>query len=59
MVDALIASAVSGIAGVGPDDANASSSQKERTAEMEAQRLALERENAVHEGKYVAIEEAG
>lgn len=59
VVDALIASAVAGIAGVGPDDQNAKAFARERTARMRQQRIALERENAVAAGKLVEVEEAG
>lgn len=59
IVDALIATAVSGVAGVGAEDSNAKAFAKERQLKMKQQRIALERENAIAAGQYVLVEEAG
>jgi hypothetical protein len=57
IVDALISTAVAGIAGA--DNVDTRAFAKERTEKLKQQRLALQRENAIASGKYCTTEEVG
>jgi hypothetical protein len=56
VVAALIAAAVSGVAGVGAEDTSAKAFAKERSLKMKQQRIALEHANDIEAGKYVLLE---